>query len=121
MTPPAPADRVTVLEGKVDTLSDRVDTLAGRIDTLVDRVDTLTDRVDTLAIDTREGFTRVDAEFVNVRTEMRTGFQALEYQIGASEEGTHAAIRGSQEETRRQMRILHEEVLDRIARLGEGR
>lgn len=114
MTPPAPADRVTVLEGKVDTLSDRVDTLT-------DRVDTLTDRVDTLAIETREGFTRVDAEFVNVRTEMRTGFQALEYQIGASEEGTQAAIRGSGEETRRQMRILHEEVLDRIARLGEGR
>ena len=84
----------------------------------IDRLDRLEARVDTLG-----------AELGNLRAEMRTGFQAVEYQVGATEDrlvaAMHAAIGtavvASEHETRRYMRVLHEEVLERIRTIGEGR
>ena len=69
------------------------------------------------------------AEFADVRHEMRTGFSALEYQIDTSisasgarlQDFVHDAIKASEEATHRHMRVLHEEVLERISRLGEAR
>ena len=69
------------------------------------------------------------AEFADVRHEMRTGFTALEYQIdasiGASETRMQRlvqdTVKASEEATHRHMRVLHEEVLERISRLGDAR
>ncbi len=41
--------------------------------------------------------------------------------IGEVDERLQQAIRNGDEETRRFMRVLHEEVIDRIARIGEAR
>jgi hypothetical protein len=57
--------------------------------------------------------TRVKAlewQIVHLREEMRGEFSAVRQEI-----------RDGDEETRRYMRVLHEEVLARIATLGEGR
>jgi predicted nucleic acid-binding Zn-ribbon protein len=52
--------------------------------------------------------TNVEAEIVQLRTEMRDEFSALRQEMRAGDE-----------ETRYFMRILHEEVLARIAAIGE--
>jgi len=100
MPPPPLPDRMTLLEDKVDALTGRVDVLAERVGNLEARTGDLT-------------------------TEMRTGFRALEYQIRESEQrlraGFKESIKESEEETRRQMRVLHEAVLENMAKLGEGR
>jgi hypothetical protein len=46
----------------------------------------------------------LEVQFLQLRAEMQAGFSAL---------------RASDEDTRRYMRVLHEEVLARIAQLGE--
>ena len=50
--------------------------------------------------------TAVESQILQLRGEMRDGFSAM---------------RDGDDETRRQMRLLHEEVLSRIALLQEGR
>ena len=50
--------------------------------------------------------TAVESQILQLRGEMRDGFSAM---------------RDGDDETRRQMRVLHEEVLSRIALLQEGR
>jgi chromosome segregation ATPase len=81
----------------------------------------------------RAELTNVRAEFTNVRAEL-TGVHdklaAIDGRLTAVEsklvehDGEFAAlrveIRAGDEETRRQMRVLHEEVLSRIALLQEG-
>lgn len=86
-----PADRIAVLEDKVEVLADRVGTL--------DRT------LSAFQAETHAFQAETRAEFVAVRSEMRTGFATLREEIG---------------DTRRYMRVLHEEVLDRIRMLGEG-
>jgi hypothetical protein len=63
----------------------------------------------TLRLTNVEGrLTNVEAEIVQLRTEMRDEFSALRQEMRAGDE-----------ETRYFMRILHEEVLARIAAIGE--
>ena len=45
----------------------------------------------------------------------------LRAEIGASAEQLQTEIRAGDEETRRFMRVLHEDLVDRIARLGDAR
>ena len=52
----------------------------------------------------------VEAQILQLREEMRDEFSAV-----------RAEIRAGDEETRVQMRVLHEEVIGRIAALSEGR
>jgi hypothetical protein len=72
------------------------------------RVDRLEDRVGEL-----EGLparvTELGAQITHLRSEMRAEFSAV-----------RAEIRDGDEETRRLMRVLHEDLLQRIALLGEG-
>jgi phage shock protein A len=141
-----PADHLAVVEAKVDVLDEKADVLNGRVDVLTERVGGLDERVTVLdkkvtaldekvdildgrvtALDAKVSAFRgeVGAEFADARKEMRTGFAALEYQIGAIEERMHkyvaTAIKASEEAVHRHMKVLHEEVVDRISRLGESR
>jgi hypothetical protein len=76
---------------------------------LNDRVQVLEETVKELAVLP----TRVEAlelQIVQLREEMRGEFSAVRREI-----------RDGDEETRRYMRVLHEEVMARIATLAEGR
>ena len=81
MTEPTLADRVTILEQKVEGLAARPAHIAS-----------------------------VELQIVQLRDEMRLGFSAVRQEI-----------REGDEETRRYMRVLHEDVIARIAALGEAR
>jgi hypothetical protein len=60
-----------------------------------------------LDIDMRAGFSAI-------RQEMATAISQLEQRLGAR-------IRSGDEETRRYMRVLHEDVIERISRTEEAR
>ena len=81
----------------------------------------------------------VELQILQLRGEMRDGFSALRAEIRAGDEELRAElrmeiragdgqtraelraeIRAGDEETRRYMRVLHEDVIARIATLGEG-
>jgi hypothetical protein len=56
-----------------------------------------------------------------LRAEIRAGDEALRAEIRAGDEALRAEIRAGDEETRRFMRVLHEDVIGRIASINEGR
>jgi len=60
------------------------------------------------ALDTRVA--SLELQFLQFREETRSEFSAL-----------RTEVREGDEQTRAEMRVLHEEVLERIALLGEGR
>ena len=67
----------------------------------------------------------LELQFVQFREEVRVEFSATRAEIRAGDERTRtdlrAEIRAGDEETRTYMRVLHEEVLSRIALLDEHR
>ena len=90
--------RVEILEGDVNALHrlpEQVSALAGDFAALRGEFATLRGEFAKL----RDEFAELRDEFAGVREEIRAG----------------------DEETRRQMRVLHEEVISRIALLDEGR
>src|SRR5438128_141748 len=64
------------------------------------------------------------AQVSQLRVEMRAGFSAIRDEIRAGDAGTigqlRDEIRAGDAETRSEMRILHEDVITRIALLQEG-
>jgi hypothetical protein len=73
----------------------------------------------------------VEAQIVQLRTEMRDGFSAVRQEtreVGGAlrsemqeQEGRlRQEMRALNEETRAEAKMLHEEVIDRISRIGEG-
>ena len=76
--------------------------------TLLERVTVLEQKVELVSLRSRVG--AVELQIVQLRDEMRVEFYAV-----------RAEIREGDEETRRYMRVLHEEVLSRIATLAEVR
>jgi hypothetical protein len=100
--------------------------------TLVERLDILEHKVEGL--DALPGRVHaVELQIVQLREEMHAGFSALradfraelQAEIRASRDSLkselQAEIRSGDEETRRYMRVLHEEVISRIATIGEAR
>lgn len=111
--------------------------------TLVERVDILDQKVEGL--ETLPGRVHaVELQILQLREEMHAGFSAqsaelqaeilasrdslkneLQVEIRASRDSVkselQAEIRAGDEETRRYMRVLHEEVISRIATIGEAR
>jgi hypothetical protein len=59
-------------------------------------------------------------DFESFRVEVRGEFANVRAEAAAMEERLLDEIRTGDEETRRQMRVLHEEVISRIALLQEG-
>jgi hypothetical protein len=77
-------------------------------------------------LDERVGIlTSVEVQILQLREEMRSEFSAIGGRIRAGDEETRRSlrdeIRQGDEETRRVMRVLHEEVIARIAVVGESR
>lgn len=62
----------------------------------------------------------VAAEFAAVRAEMSEGFTAPTGALARAVEGLRSEIRAGDEETRRQMLVLHEDLVARIALLSDG-
>lgn len=76
----------------------------------------LTERVEVLEMEVEAlkelpaRMSAVESQIVELRTEMRAEFSAVRQEM-----------RALNEETKAQLLTLHEEVLDRISRMGEGR
>jgi hypothetical protein len=86
------------VEQRIEALELRVTSLDGK----GGRLDTLESQIVQLR-------TEMQDEFSAIRTEMRDGVAEL-----------RAEIRGGDEETRRFMRVLHEDLVSRIATIQKG-
>jgi hypothetical protein len=120
------------LAGRVDSLESRMNelgTVPGRLDRLESQILQLrAEMIDGFAAareDTATGLREVRgemaAEFKVVRGEMAAGFAAVRGETAAEFKAVRHEIREGDEETRRYMRVLHEEVIARIAAISEGR
>ena len=88
------ADRVTILEQKMESLQG------------------LPDHVTALELQSVQFRSEVRVEFSALRKEIRTQLDEVRGEL-------REEIRAGDEETRREMRVLHEDVISRIALLGE--
>ena len=60
-------------------------------------------------------------EIMHQRDVTRDGFSAVRQEMAAMGASLRTEIRAGDEETRRYMRVLHEELISRIASIQEGR
>ena len=96
-------------------------TLTRRVEILERKVE----RLETLAA----RMAAVELQILQLRDEMRTEFSAVRRELTSlfraelqtNADSLRAEIREGDEETRRFMRVLHEDVIARIAALGEAR
>ena len=76
--------------------------------------------IEAFRIEMRAGFDRIEAKLEDLRSE----FGGLRSEIKAGDEETRnqlrSEIKAGDEETRSLMRVLHEDVLDRISRLAKS-
>ena len=117
------ADRVAILEKIVEGqggIGEQVALLTGEVTQLCGRVEQLTGRVEDLRTQflTFRGDTA--AEFPAVRGEMKAEFAAVREEMRTEFTRIRDDIKNGGDETRREMRILHEDVIARIALLQEG-
>jgi hypothetical protein len=113
-------ERMARLEKTLESLAD----IPRRMTAIEDRVGGLESRVGGL--DGRVG--SLETQIVQLRAEMRDGFSAFRKDVAGTRsdllEVFDAGSRATEalfKETWAQMRTLHEEVISRIARLGEAR
>jgi len=106
-------------------------TLAARVDSLeqrVTRLEELPARVDALAVQVSQLRDEMRAEFSAVRTEIRAGDEntcrTLREEIQAGDEETRRTlreeIRAGDARVMEQARVLHEQVISRLALIQEG-
>ena len=99
--------------------------------TLTQRVEILEQTVAELA-SLPARMSAVELQIVQLRDELHAGFSAvrqemavmrddLRTELKSTAESLRADIREGDEETRRYMRVLHEDVIARIAALGDAR
>jgi chromosome segregation ATPase len=100
--------RMTSLEGRMGSLEGRMGSLEERMGSLEERMGLLEERVASLEEQVSQLRSEMRTEFSNVRGEMREMRAELIARMDAGDQ-----------ETRTLMRVLHEDVIDRIARLGE--
>jgi hypothetical protein len=124
-------DDVTVVARKTGAFSDGTQFASARVmarASLVRRVEILEDKVETLS-DLPQRVTAVEENLAALRTEMRQGFARVDGRLdGMDTRFTHIdgelatlrkEMREGDEETRRQMRVLHEDVIGRLALIQE--
>jgi len=103
------------------TLTERVEVLEQKVEGL----DTLPARVEAVELQIVQLRTEMRSGFSDVRQEMAAMAAGLREEIRKSEEGLRTElimeIRKGGEDTRRYMRMLHEEVISKIATIEEGR
>jgi len=128
-------------------LAERIDTVEHRMDSIEQRLDASYALLSTQILQSRrenddahlamrtefsEGISALRGEFTAMRTDVAGEFKAVRTEVAAQFSATQAvtqsrfekletALAAGLSETRRFMMILHEEVLSRIALLGEGR
>ncbi len=86
---------------------------------LSERVTILEQKVEELAaLPARVGL--LEEQIVQLRTEMHDEFSAVRSDMGVMKAELRAEIRAGDEETRRYMRVLYEDLIERIERIGEG-
>ncbi|OFV91562.1 MAG: hypothetical protein A3G76_07055 [Acidobacteria bacterium RIFCSPLOWO2_12_FULL_65_11] len=109
------AARVTVIESQIPALRE-----------LPDRVASLDVRVASLESQFLQFLAEVNDQFLATRNEIRAVDAGLRQEIQAVADGLREEIATSRqettagdEETRRYMRVLHEEVISRIKAIGE--
>jgi DNA repair exonuclease SbcCD ATPase subunit len=90
----------------VEKLEKTLESLAG----IPDRMTAVEDRVGSLEL-----------QIVQLRTELKEGFSAVRSDLLEVFDSGSRATQELFTQTWTQMRVLHEEVISRIARLGEGR
>ncbi len=92
--------------------------------TLESRVDSLERRVDTLE-QLPARMTALESQIVQLRAEMRDEFSAIRHEMRSGDQETRRVLReelrAGDEETRTLMRVLHEDVINRIALIGDAR
>lgn len=96
------------------TLTNRLEVLERKVESL----ERLPERIHSLELQFVQFREEVRAEFSATRAELRAEIRAGDEQTRVD---LRAEIRAGDEETRTYMRVLHEEVLSRIALLGEHR
>jgi hypothetical protein len=101
------------LTARVEILEEIVRTL----ETLPKRVEAVESQILHLREEMRRGFSAVRSEFSAVRGKCA----AIHEGTGGEFTAIRQEIRDGDEETRRYMRVLHAEVLARIATIAEGR
>lgn len=89
---------------------------------IVERVEILERKVEALET-LPDRLTGVELQLVQLRDEMRVEFSAIRGGAGTNVtlSSLREEIRAGDEETRRFMRVLHEEVITRLALIEEGR
>jgi chromosome segregation ATPase len=127
-------ERVEVLEKDMESLQKlpiELRNLGGDVRGLALKVSDVESRLGTVesrlgTVESRVGI--VESQIVQLRTDMGVGFSATLQIIESASRATqvmfdetHKIIRAGDEETRRQMRTLHEDLVQRIGVLGEGR
>lgn len=85
---------------------------------ILERVAILEQKVELLE-SLPERVSGVELQILQLRTDMNAGIYALRSEVGALGETLRAEIRSGDEETRRFMRMLYEDVIARIA-AGKG-
>ena len=87
--------------------------------TIGNRVDQLELRVTELE-KLPERLTAVESQIVQLRTEMRDEFSAVREEIRAGNAETRHMLGERIDETNRHMRVLHDDVIGRLALIQEG-
>jgi len=110
--------------GEVKGLAVRVSGVESRLGSVESRLGSVESRLGS--VESRLG--TVESQIVQLRTDMSDGFSATLQIIESSSKATQTMfdetqkiIRQGDEETRIQMRVLHEDLVKRIAVLGEAR
>jgi predicted nucleic acid-binding Zn-ribbon protein len=104
------------LEGRVGSLELRSDHTEGR-------VNTLERELKEFRAEVRDGFTRVDQEFVKVRqeaAEFRAEVRGEFTTVHARIDGVEQRMQEGFEQARQLTLVLHEDLVSRIKTLGEG-
>jgi hypothetical protein len=101
------------IAGRIERLEERVTIL----EQLPSRVDALTARVETLSVRIDDWRVEMHHEFSAVRAEMRQ----LDEKLVLLNQRSDAKMDQLIEQTNVHMRVLHEDVISRIATIGEGR
>lgn len=89
-----------------------------RLETLPARVAAVEWQILQLRDEMRTGFSAIGQEMAVMRADLRTELKSTAESLHAE---IRAEIRSGNEETRRYMRVLHEDVITRIAALSDAR
>lgn len=118
------AETLAPMPARTDQFADRLEDVEGRFEKVEGLLENVQGRLED--VDGRLG--TVETQIVLLRADLEVRTTEILHVIDAGSNATQsmfeevlAAVRSGDEQTRREMRVLHEELVERISRLGEGR